>query len=132
MTMRLRSAIARRLPSSGTILRRLDRQKGTIDRHRERIGKHDRRIAKVEAKTRLLSMDFARIELQLGALEAKVERLARERAAPVTGDSSDVARARNVVDVVQQEHQQIRARFQIISRYEERLRRVEDLLLADE
>lgn len=130
--MRLRSAIARRLPSGGVALRRLDRQKGAIDRHRERIGKHDRRIAKLEARTRLLSMDFARIELQLGALEAKVERLARDRDAPIAGDSSDVARARQVVDVVQQEHQQIRARFQIITRYEERLRRVEDILLAEE
>ncbi len=131
--MRVRSALSRGIPGHRLdgALRRLDRHTTAIKELRGRSGKHESRLAKVEAAVKVLSMDFARIQLQLAALETKVERVARERdPAPVTGDSQDVARARDVVALVQQEHEQIRARFQIITRYEERLRRVEDSLLA--
>jgi predicted component of type VI protein secretion system len=133
--MRLRSVLARGIPGRrlDRVIGRLDKQGTTIKGQRDRIGKHESRLAKVEATAKLLSMDFARIQLQLAALEEKVERVARERdPVPVTGNSEDVARARDVVALVQQEHQQIRARFQMITRYEERLRRVEDSLLASE
>jgi predicted component of type VI protein secretion system len=133
--MTLRSAIARGVPGHrlDAALRRLDRHTEALKELRGRLGKHDGRLAKVEATAKVLSMDFARIQLQLAALETKVETVARERdPAPITGDSEAVARARDVVAIVQQEHEQIRARFQIITRYEERLRRVEDSLLASE
>jgi predicted component of type VI protein secretion system len=133
--MTVRSALSRGIPGHRLdgALRRLDRHTTAIKELRERIGKHETRLAKVEATAKVLSMDFARIQLQLAALETKVERVARERdPVHITGDSHDVARARDVVELVQQEHEQIRARFQIITRYEERLRRVEDSLLASE
>jgi hypothetical protein len=130
----LRRVLARENPGRlDAVLKRLDRQRRVIKEHGERIGKHERRLANVEKTTRLLVLDFARIELQLGALEAKVERVASRRdAAPVTGTTDDVTEARNVVELVQREHEQIRARFQIITRYEERLRRVEDSLVASQ
>jgi predicted component of type VI protein secretion system len=133
--MRLRSVLARGIPGRrlDRVIGRLDKQATTIKGQRDRISKHETRLAKVEATAKLLSMDFARIQLQLAALEEKVERVARERdPVPVTGDSEGVAQAREVVALVQREHQQIRARFQMITRYEERLRRVEDSLLASE
>jgi predicted RNase H-like nuclease (RuvC/YqgF family) len=131
--MRLKSLLAKRIPGGRLegVRQRLDRQRKALDGQRERIRKHERRLDKVEATARLLVMDFARIEHQLSALEAKVERIGSERVpTPVTGDAREVAQARNVVELVQQEHEQIRARFQIITRYEERLRRVEDVLLS--
>jgi predicted component of type VI protein secretion system len=133
--MRLRSLLARGIPGHrlDRVIQRLDKQGTTIKGQRDRISKHESRLAKVEATAKLLSMDFARIQLQLAALEEKVERVARERyPVPVTGDSEDVSRARDVVALVQQEHQQVRARFQMITRYEERLRRVEDVLARGE
>jgi DNA repair exonuclease SbcCD ATPase subunit len=131
--MTLRTALSRGIPGRRLdgALRRLDRHTTAIKELRGRVGKHESHLAKVEATAKVLTMDFARIQLQLAALESKVERVAAERdPAPVTGDSHDVARARDVVALVQQEHEQIRARFQIITRYEERLRRVEDSLFA--
>lgn len=133
--MRLRSTLSRWIPDSRLdgVLRRLDRQKEVNARQRERMDKHGRRLAKVERTASILVKDCALLELQLGSLEAKFEQLARERdPVPITGDSQDVAEARNVLDLVQREHQQIRARFQIITRYEERLRRVEESLRASE
>ena len=112
---------------------RLDRQDKAVDSHAQRLAKQADRLDRLAARAKLLRSDFERIEHQLGALEEKVERVAREReAAPVTADPDDIADARTVVEQVQREHEQIRVRFQVITRYEERLRRVEELLDGQE
>ena len=68
---------------------------------------------------------FGTLEVRLGDLE---QRLADARAehggAPL--DDAALAEGRGLLDEVRTEHARIRARMQVVSAYEERLRRVEE------
>jgi len=69
--------------------------------------------------------EIRRIAPQVAALESRIEEI-RERleTAPSGSDERQTA-ARDILDSVRREHEQIRARFAGMSQYEERLRRLE-------
>jgi hypothetical protein len=77
-----------------------------------------------EARTRLVQ--HGRMSVQLGMVEQRLGRLEEQLSTGVlTGDDAAQAEARTIVDVVRREHEQVRVRLQLVSHYEERLRRVE-------
>jgi predicted nuclease with TOPRIM domain len=89
----------------------------------KRLGELDRRLDGVQQESAWSANELARLAPQAAAFEARLE----EKARPVvlTGDLTDVAEARLLVDVVREEHARVRARLALVSSYEERLRRLE-------
>lgn len=85
-----------------------------------------------EDELRYVVVDHGRLTAQVAALEERAARLEREHAPEIVipGDGAAVAEARSLVDAIRREHEQVRARLQIIAQYEERLRRVEEAILA--
>lgn len=72
-------------------------------------------------------LEHSRVTVQMGVFE---ERMGRMEQMLDTGtfvaDDAATAELRSLVDSVRQEHEQMRVRMQIVSHYEERLRRVEE------
>lgn len=104
-------------------------------------GKHQQRLKDLEAQVRYLERartmeasererrdaQFGTIEVRLAELEQQVAD-ARSRGGSTAPDEAGLAEAHGLVDEVRTEHARIRARMQVISSYEERLRRVEESL----
>jgi hypothetical protein len=83
----------------------------------------------VHAVARYGAVEHGWLMNQVGVLEERLGSL-EERLGSGTfvADDQQMAEARDLVQAVRQEHQQVRVRMQIISHYEERLRRVEDAM----
>jgi chromosome segregation ATPase len=88
------------------------------------------RVRPVELASNRREVEHGRVSVQVGVLEQRLGEI-EERIATGTfvADDAEQAEARRLVDEVRHEHQQARVRFQIISHYEERLRRVEQALV---
>jgi TolA-binding protein len=78
----------------------------------------------------LREVDFGRAMHQVGALEARVGRLEAESDTDrLAADDESLAEARSLVDTVRREHDHARVRLQVMSSYEERVRRLEAAML---
>jgi hypothetical protein len=110
-----------------------------VDDHKERLGRQDKRLKTLEARVKELGRATAvntrereRRDNQFGVLEARLadleQRLADVRAGVTATplDDDGLATGRGLLDEVRTEHARIRARMQVVSAYEERLRRVEE------
>ena len=115
---------------------------------RSRVDEHERRSARQgellkELKEKVTYLDRARTmeasererrDAQFGTIEvrlAELEQRVHDARSPAEGtapDAAELAEAHALVDDVRTEHARIRARMQVISAYEERLRRVEESL----
>jgi chromosome segregation ATPase len=84
------------------------------------------RIGPFDKASSLRQLEHGRFSYQIGSME---ERLAgiEQRIGDGTfvADDAEAAEARSLVEEVRREHEQVRVRMQIVSAYEERLRRVE-------
>ena len=101
------------------LTRQLEKLQTTVQQMRERS-----RPLELEANTRLVQ--HSRMSVQLGMLEQRVGRVEEQLDTGVlAGDDAAQAEARSIVDAVRREHEQVRVRLQLVSHYEERLRRVE-------
>ena len=105
-----------------------------MDRQDQRLKALEARVKELErADRRSTPRERERRDAQFGTLEV---RLGRPRAAPrrrpggVTAaprsTTRPLAEGRGLLDEVRTEHARIRARMQVVSAYEERLRRVEE------
>lgn len=68
---------------------------------------------------------FTELEHQIAALEVRLAELAAGTQPPTLQPQGGDHEAWDVLDRIQAEHARIRARFQVISAYEERIRRLE-------
>ena len=113
--------------------------RGRVDALRGRADRHEQRIAALEALTKdygrsmnLDTVERERRDLQLGAVEtrlADLEQRLADRGAGRAGtapDAAELAEGRALLAEVRDEHARLRARMQVVSAYEERLRRVEE------
>ncbi len=121
---------ARRLDAQAA---RIDALKATTQQQAKQLREVTKAFADLKARvtpfdkaSSLRELEHGRFSYQIGSIE---ERLARveERISDGTfvADDAEAAEARSLVDEVRREHEQARVRMQIISAYEERLRRVE-------
>jgi hypothetical protein len=120
--------------------RRVDKQAASIKALRARL-RHQAELIKEQKRTiaglrsevqpltradRLREVDVGRALEQLGALEVRLGRLEEQVSdGDFASDETSRAEARSLVDTVRREHDQARVRFQVISSYEERMRRLE-------
>jgi len=80
----------------------------------------DKRIDKVAAAVEVIRVDLDRISHQLRSIEHRLD------AAGVDAPQDAQTSPEDALAKVQQEHERIRARSQLVSRFDERLRRVEE------
>ncbi len=81
-----------------------------------------KRVAGLEAAVPTIRVDLDRIAHQLRAIEERLD-LARVDRRPDEDGASEL-------DLVRQEHARIRVRLQLVSQYEERIRRLEEVVTA--
>ena len=116
--------------------------RGRTEDQQKKLAAQDKRVKDLEAKVAYLerartleTVERERRDAQFGTLEVRLAELEQrlgealparsdDGAAAVDGD--DLAAARRLVDEVRTEHERIRVRMQVVSAYEERLRRVEE------
>jgi hypothetical protein len=97
-------------------------------RAREVIDVQKRAVDRVERDLGVVRVDLDCIASDLRAIEERLD-AGTAGAAPVSGDDDANADARRVLDEVRAEHARIRARLQVVSRYEERIRRLEEAVV---
>ncbi len=85
----------------------------------------DKRVDRAEADLAVVRVDLERISHQLRAVEQRLD----AAAAGTDGAPTSPADPDGLLAEVRREHEQIRVRFQMMSRYEERLRRLEDAVV---
>ena len=84
------------------------------------------RLTPFEKASQLREIEHGRFSFQLGGIEERLGALEQALSdGRLVADDATSAEARSIVDEVRREHEQIRVRMQIVSAYEERLRRVE-------
>ncbi len=115
----------------------VDQQRGQAKRLEQRLTSLETELAAVKAQVKPFALaskrrdvEHGRMSFQFGSIEQRLGEI-EQRIATGTfvADDAEQAEARRLVDEVRREHDQARVRFQIVSHYEERLRRVESALL---
>jgi uncharacterized protein involved in exopolysaccharide biosynthesis len=95
-----------------------------------RIGEFERRLDAVERESAWSANELARLNPQVSSFETRLEQRARPEV--LTGAVADLPEARNLIDAIREEHARVRARLALVSAYEERLRRLEARVLAEQ
>ncbi len=100
----------------------LERQVQTLDR----LVGLEQQLAPLAKAADVRALEHGRFSHQIGGMEQRLGALEQRISdGRFVADDADEAQARRLVDEIRREHEQIRVRMQIISSYEERLRRVE-------
>jgi chromosome segregation ATPase len=106
------------------------KQASRLDRLNEVVTDLREELKPLQRGDGLRNTDLRRMSSQLAAVEERLGKLDDQVHEP-TGHLTDAetAEARRLIDEIRNEHEQIRVRMQVVSSYEERLRRVEIALL---
>ena len=131
-TLRVNRSVAWRVAEQLEPLRKeLDeriRQLGDSLEHR--LGELERRLGDVDRQAAWSANELARLGPQAAAFEQRLQE--RSRPHVLTGELADLPEARSLLEAVREEHARVRVRLSLVSAYEERLRRLEERLLAQE
>lgn len=131
-TAGLRAKAARQATAIATLRSRLDEQQQRVVRQDQRLKELEARVTDLDRRGALDTSERERRDAQFGVLEVRLadleERLAdaRQRADGTGADPEQLAQGRTLLEEVRAEHSRIRVRMQVVSAYEERLRRVEE------
>lgn len=97
-----------------------------LDSLSRRLETFEKRFDLVERGYTQRDLEHGRLAQQMGAVEYRLAEVEdRLEEGTFVADDASTAEARSIVEAVRREHEQIRVRMQVISSYEERLRRVE-------
>jgi chromosome segregation ATPase len=111
--------------------RQLERQAKQIARLKADLAAVQGRLKPVELDSNHREIEHGRLSVQVGVLETRLNQLEeRLGAGTFVADDAQAAEARSLVEAVRREHEQVRARLQLVSSYEERLRRVEEAVVG--
>ena len=110
---------------------RVDDQEGRLARQDERLKDLQEQVTYLDRARTMEASERERRDAQFGTIEvrlADLEQRLRDARSHVGTQPDDeaLAEASSLVEDVRTEHARIRARMQVISAYEERLRRVEE------
>lgn len=131
-TTGLRTKVAKHTDVIAGLRARLDTQQQAATEQGKRLKDLEARVKDLDRARVMEAAERERRDAQFGTLEVRLADL-EERfvAAPAGGavtppDEAELAEARGLVEDVRTEHARVRARLQVVSAYEERLRRVEE------
>ncbi len=131
-TSGLRAKAARQATAISTLKSRLDEQQQRVVRQEQRLKELEARVTDLGRYDALDTSERERRDAQFGVLEVRLadleEQLAqsRQRVDAADTDLAQLAEGRTLLEEVRAEHARIRVRMQVVSAYEERLRRVEE------
>ena len=136
-----------------TSLRRRLRRSSGVDQLAKRLAKTESRLARQGERLSTLSERVKRnkdmldemkpvayriqslheiLAAQVGAIEERLQDLTdKVEAGGYEATDGEKAETRNLIEAVREEHQRIRVRFGAVTRYEERLRRLESALAEE-
>ncbi|WP_410668136.1 hypothetical protein [Amycolatopsis sp. cmx-4-68] len=113
-----------------------DRTRGLADRvnnlehatadHRRRLDDAEHHLEQARGDLRWTRAELDRLIPHVAAQEGRLETLRESIALVPNADAPQVAEARTLIEEIQRQHAQIRVRLAGISRYEDRLRRLEE------
>lgn len=113
-----------------------DRTRGLADRvnnlehatadHRRRLDDAEHNLEQARGDLRWTRAELDRLIPHVAAQEGRLETLRESMSLVPTTDTPQIAEARTLIEEIQRQHAQIRVRLAGISRYEDRLRRLED------
>jgi predicted nucleic acid-binding Zn-ribbon protein len=114
---------------------RLDKQGARLDAQAKRLGDQAKRLgdqasalSKLGRRVNELWIAYGRMENQVAALESRVESMSPEVRHGGHLPEHDQDEAVALIEDIRTEHRRIRERFQVVTRYEERVRRLEEAL----
>lgn len=131
----LRGKLAEQAAALKSLRGRTEDQQKKLAAQGKRVKDLEAKVAYLERARTLEAVERERRDAQFGTLEVRLAELeqrlgdalpARPDADAAVVDGDDLAAARRLVDEVRTEHERIRVRMQVVSAYEERLRRVEE------
>ena len=131
-TKGLRARVATHTASLTALRARVEDQKGRLARQGQQLKDLQARVTYLDRARGMETRERERRDSQFGAIEVRLADLeqrlhdARPHAGGTPPDDEALAQASTLVEDVRTEHARIRARMQVISAYEERLRRVEE------
>ena len=119
-------AVNRRVDAQRDQVRTLEKRVERAESSTRSARELEKRIAELERTDAIRGTFAERLATQLAAVEERLGGL-DERLADGTfvADDAGQAQARDLVAEVRREHAQVRARLQVVSAYEERIRRLE-------
>jgi hypothetical protein len=121
--------VRRALFGPNNLRAQLDHQAKQIDALTKGLASVKERLRPIELGSNTREVEHGRLRVQVGVFEERMGRLEqRLESGSFVADDASMAEARSLVDEVRHEHEQARVRMQIVSHYEERLRRVEEAL----
>lgn len=94
--------------------------------HRRRLDDAEHNLDQARGDLRWTRAELDRLIPHVAAQEGRLETLRESMALVPNTDSAQNAEARTLIEEIQRQHAQIRVRLAGISRYEDRLRRIED------
>lgn len=105
-------------------------QRGRLDRLRAKLNTFSERMENLNRTVKQLRVGYARVDSQMSAVELRLASLERmeERPCDAADGQPEALTASRVLDEIRQEHSRVRARFQVMTNYEERIRRLEEAL----
>ena len=131
-TKGLRAKVARHATALTALRGRIDDHQGRLARQDEQLKDLQDKVTYLDRARTMEASERERRDAQFGTIEVRLAHLeqrlhdARPQFAGVPPDDEALAEAASLVDAVRTEHARIRARMQVVSAYEERLRRVEE------
>jgi chromosome segregation ATPase len=102
-----------------------DLEHATAD-HRRRLDSAERSLEEARGDLRWARAELDRLIPHVAAQEGRLETLRESISLVPNADPPQLAEARTLIEEIQRQHAQIRVRLAGISRYEDRLRRLED------
>jgi chromosome segregation ATPase len=108
------------------------RQRERLNHFSEKLNQEKERFAETKLATLRAQILYEILSAQVGALEERLQNLT-EKVELGAYDATDgeKAEARNLLAAVRDEHRRVRVRFGTITRYEERIRRLESALAEE-
>ncbi|WP_024876579.1 hypothetical protein [Saccharomonospora piscinae] len=97
----------------------------TVD-HRRRLDELEAGLERVRGDLLWTTGEVQRLVPHVAAQEARLEDLRESIALVPAGDGGQVAQARTLIEEIQRQHAQLRARLSGVARYEHRLRQLEE------
>lgn len=102
-----------------------EQQAGPIDHLEHRLNELQNRLQPVADESFWTANELRRLAPQLASMEVRIAQLEERMNEVRAGDPAEVKEARTLIDEVKSEHERIRTRLSAVSRYEERLERLE-------
>ena len=133
-TKGLRTKVASQAATLKALRAKVDESQQRLARQEQQLKDLEARVTYLDRARALEASERERRDAQFGTIEVRLAELEQrlQDAHPLTGttppDDDQLAEASRLVEEVRTEHARVRARMQVISSYEERLRRVEESL----